>query len=113
MKTRAKVGGEIGANGESYRGGQFIAQTNKPKGEPQRRQARRALVWPGEFATVPEGQQAIFGPVREFVYLVTADELAVKPNMTEAILSMFGQSRASVQAVIDRLHNGERWEATR
>ena len=33
-KKRAKVGGEFGANGEWYKGGAFIATTDRPKGTP-------------------------------------------------------------------------------
>ena len=34
-QRRAASGGEIGKNGEAYKGGQFIANTDHPKGQPK------------------------------------------------------------------------------
>jgi hypothetical protein len=40
-QARAKKGGEIGANGEFYEGGKFIAKTEKPKSQAEIRKATR------------------------------------------------------------------------
>lgn len=110
MKRRAKIGGQVGANGELYKGGQFIAQTEKPKAQSRRPGTRRSLIWPGQWAVTPEGKIAIFSAIREFVYLAEVNWLKIKPNMTDSILEAFGESRESLQAKIDRLHSGEAWE---
>ena len=42
-QRRAKTGGEIGANGEEYKGGQFIANTDKPKSKPVKKSGKQCI----------------------------------------------------------------------
>lgn len=61
-QARAKKGGEIGANGEFYEGGKFIAKTERPKSQAEIRQAtRKQEVAPYVWEVAPEiGWTAIF-----------------------------------------------------
>jgi len=61
-KTRANPGGQIGANGEFYKGGQFIARTDRPKGQPVRhKKTGKREIEPFVWVLPPvEGAQAIF-----------------------------------------------------
>lgn len=53
-QARAKKGGEIGANGEFYEGGKFIAKTEKPKSQAEIRKAtRRQNVYPYVWEVAP------------------------------------------------------------
>ena len=45
--SRAKKGGEYGANGEWYEGGKFIATTERPKAQVKIRGARKVEIEPG------------------------------------------------------------------
>jgi len=44
--SRAKKGGELGANGEWYEGGKFIATTERPKSQVKIRGARKVEIEP-------------------------------------------------------------------
>lgn len=60
-QARAKVGGEIGANGEFYEGGKFIAtadnaKKHKPTYRPTRKQNTAPFVW----EVLPENCNAIY-----------------------------------------------------
>ena len=47
-QRRAPKGGAVGVNGEFYKGGAFIAMTERPKGKPQRKQRKQEIepyVW--------------------------------------------------------------------
>ena len=62
IHSRAKKGGEYGANGEWYEGGKFIAKTERPKSQSQIRKAtRNQEVAPYTWKVAPEiGMVAIF-----------------------------------------------------
>lgn len=53
--NRAKKGGQIGQNGEFYRGGTFLPTTKLPKQSPQTngRGTRRTQIAPNEWAAMP------------------------------------------------------------
>lgn len=65
-QARAAKGGEIGANGEFYEGGKFIAKTDKPKAAPKpfhkpgRKLEIEAFVWV-KSEDAPEGYFTIWG----------------------------------------------------
>ena len=42
-KRQAKKGGEVGANGEWYQGGQFIAQADMPKTKPVKKSGKQQV----------------------------------------------------------------------
>lgn len=59
--SRAKPGGQIGANGELYKGGQFIATTDRPKNQaPRRRGTGRGQIELGRWEVCPEGHRPLF-----------------------------------------------------
>ena len=60
--SRAKKGGELGANGEWYEGGKFIATTERPKSQAEIRKAtRKQETAPYVWEVAPEiGLVAIF-----------------------------------------------------
>ena len=52
-QRRAASGGEIGKNGEAYKGGQFIANTDHPKGQPKAKKVRKSEIRPWVWAERP------------------------------------------------------------
>lgn len=59
-QRQARIGGEFGKNGEWYAGGQFIANTDAPKGQPKKKTGKREIA-PYKWEVQPEvGYNAIF-----------------------------------------------------
>lgn len=60
-QQRAKAGGEIGANGEFYEGGKFIATTDHAKRKSAAKRATgRQQVEPGKWEVPPTGMRSIY-----------------------------------------------------
>ena len=59
-QKRAAKGGEIAPNGEFYKGGAFIATTDKAKGKPQNRGSGRVEIAPYTWDQCPEGSFSIY-----------------------------------------------------
>lgn len=83
MNRRARPGGEPGANGEWYEGGQFIATTDRPKRSQKPKKAdpsKLYLVEPGIMKPAPEdGYKAIFQAYREHFEEVDGKFMVRKP----------------------------------
>lgn len=109
MHSRAKVGGEVGANGEWYAGGQFIATTDKPKtGRRQSKSGRKVEVEPYVWQVAPEGMAPIYRCLRglEFVRNGRAE---FNPGLRGEFAT--AQEVASRMDRISRFNAGERFEA--
>jgi hypothetical protein len=60
-QKRAKIGGEVGANGEFYEGGKFIATTDHSKRHGSvKRKPRKVQIRPFEWVIAEPGQRPIF-----------------------------------------------------
>lgn len=59
-QKRATKGGQVGVNGEFYEGGKFLPNTEKPKGKPAKRKARKVEIEPCKWVEIEEGQFPIF-----------------------------------------------------
>ena len=61
-RIRAKKGGELGANGEWYEGGKFIATTERPKGTaPTIKRTRRVEIEPRVWVECIDGMLPLYG----------------------------------------------------
>lgn len=113
--VRAKKGGEIGANGEFYEGGKFIATTDRSKGEAKRKvkkTGRREIapyVW--EMQPTPESYP-IFSLVGcelkcvKFDYDSKVCVLAINDHFAQ-------HSRIEwLETQLARFNAGERWYTT-
>lgn len=71
MQQRAQVGGQVGANGEWYEGGKFIATVDNPKGKSKgAKPSRKQQYEPYKWDVAPEqGQRAIFDVMSGFAIL--------------------------------------------
>ena len=59
-QKRAKAGGEIGPNGESYKGGAFIATTKKAKGAVKKWKPSHTEIEKGVYVESRENQVSIY-----------------------------------------------------
>jgi len=111
---RAKAGGQVGMNGETYKGGQFLPNTQLPKqGGAPRSKAKRsnlALIEPGVLVDADEGQVAIFGSTRDLVY-VEGGVMRICPHLDndEHPCWNYHGTREEYQQLCDRYNRGERW----
>mgnify|MGYP000494037271 CR=1 FL=1 len=109
---RAQAGGQIGVNGEHYKGGTFLPSTHRPKGIAKSRTApRRMLVEPGVLAVVPEGETAIFEGLQQFVHVTVTDKKLVArfPDDHTAVRYYF-DSPAAMHALIAAYNAGQRFQ---
>lgn len=73
MKGQDKKGGEVGVNGEHYKGGPFMpASARTVKGQHavsggKKQRYRRVLIEPGVLVEVERGIQTIFARIQAFV----------------------------------------------
>lgn len=106
---RAPKGGAVGANGEFYEGGKFIATTNHAKrhGSVQKR-ASRVLIEPGVLAVAPEGMCSLFAQIDLFCRIANGCAIpAAKPET----LAYYGRTARELEAMAARWNAGERWIA--
>jgi hypothetical protein len=94
--TRAKVGGEIGKNGEFYAGGTFLPSTTLTKmarSKPTGNRPARTILSPVQaFCAVDNNWAPTFAKL-------TANDQA---------LAYHGYTRQQVQTIVDRFNAGER-----
>lgn len=119
--ARAKAGGEIGANGEHYAGGQFIATSETTvKGMTRsaraqaRRRSSRVQIEPRVYAVAPDdSMRAIFVGVGYHLQLLPNGELAPYEPAIEGLARVWHTTpeavRTMAQDEADRYNRGERW----
>lgn len=112
---RAKAGGEIGKNGEHYKGGTFLPSTQLPKrGVASRVKAtRRMMVEPGVFGDVPAGQMAIYSQIRAFVSNNSVGDLHIMRHLDapDSVCWQHYGPRERVQTLVEQYNNGARFTA--
>lgn len=111
MATRATKGGQVGCNGEFYKGGEFLPSTQLPKrGAASRKAAsHRALVKPGVIDVVPAGAVAIFPRLQHFV-VVDGDKLAAKYADDHTAIAYHFDSPAELHRLIELFNAGTLYE---
>lgn len=110
-RKRAKTGGEIGPNGESYKGGAFIATTDKPKGSPQKKEKPtgkeqiRPYVWAlppadGMRATLSGigGIHPITKPGKELRFTGELNMVYMERQFPECLTQAIAYAKACIQA---------------
>lgn len=106
MPIQAKKGGEIGANGEFYKGGAFIATTDRPKGQPTKKykSTGKQLI---DYYTwgIPEDSEmkSIFGYVQGvFAHCHTGE-------INYTAIEFYGVNPKQIESLVARFQAGERW----
>ena len=109
-QTRAKVGGEVGANGEFYEGGKFLnTVADKGKGKPAKPKARKVQVEP--YVWVVSDRTPIFSMVGAQAGYV--DRYAPAKGICPSVagVAYYGDTfrGVSVAELCARFNAGERW----
>lgn len=108
---RARKGGEVGKNGEFYRGGTFLPSTTLPKQGSQGRvkvSHRKVLISPGELVSAREDASPIFGRIR--VYPFFHDTGKFEPFPPDHKYYRYNDMDYSVEkSYIDAYNQGKRW----
>jgi hypothetical protein len=104
---RARKGGEVGRNGEFYKGGSFLPSTQLPKRGSHRKGSvdKRVLIRPGVLDVVPEGTTAVFPRIRDFVQIEGGRVAQRFPDDHLAIRHHFDSS-ADLHRLIDLYNAG-------
>jgi hypothetical protein len=106
--SRAKKGGEYGANGEWYEGGKFIATTERPKAQVKIRSARKVEVEPGMW--VESAGESIYSAIKWDVRI--SNGIAATHSMSFRGSDGETPSAEYVAAKLDMIakyNRGERW----
>lgn len=108
-QQRAQKGGQVGANGEWYEGGKFIATTDHAKSKRAAvRATGRQQIEPGKFEVPPAGMRSIY---QRWSGLWVHGENGVKLN-PGARAEYFGADQlAEAAEAATKYNNGERWYA--
>lgn len=110
MKTqkRAKVGGEVGANGEFYEGGRFLntVPENQKKEGSKPRKARKVQIAPYVWVMAEEGRRPIFAAFSGFEKALIENNLSLIAPQTVAY---YGLDMDRLAELAKRYHAGERW----
>ena len=105
---RAKVGGEIGKNGEFYAGGTFLPSTTLTKmGRSKPTGTGKVQIEPFVWV-VSEGRKSLYRAIAGLVGSIGRDGVAVA-NQNDTALRYLGVSREQAQEMCDRYNAGERW----
>lgn len=111
MKGQAKKGGEVGVNGEHYKGGQFMPGSSKTKkgdrasnGGPSSR-PKRQLIEPGVFVEVFEGEKTIFRGITAFVVVENG---VMRQSASDKAVANYGLTD-TLPGLIERFNAGERY----
>jgi hypothetical protein len=106
--NRAKVGGEVGKNGEFYAGGTFLPNTTLTKMANTRKAgAGRVEVEPYVWVAA-NGRKPILPLLKGVIGTIGRDGIAAI-TASHQTLTYFGYSREEAQRVADRYNAGERW----
>ena len=112
---RAKVGGEIGMNGQFYAGGTFLPSTTMGKmmqGNKARSGSGKVEIEPYVWQVAPEGKKSLW---RHLVGIVAvwdrqASKLVLRQDDgLENSLQYLGTTRQRSVELIERFNAGERW----
>ena len=106
-QQRAKVGGEVGTNGEWYNGGEFLPSTQLPKmtKTAKRKSSGKRQIAPYKWEVAPAEMD---NPIALYSLLAgTWMDLDNKPFIP--LCNSQGVDPANVQTLIDRYLAGEKW----
>ena len=111
MTKRAKQGGELGANGEHYKGGQFIntiEENSKKQGSPKKGSGKQEIE-PYVWVVAPiAGQRSIYRKIAGTYGRVERNGRMVL-SISPVTLKFYGDDEAIVTDLAERYNAGERW----
>lgn len=108
--TRAKQGGEFGANGEWYKGGQFLntIEKNPKKQGSSRKGSGKREIEPYKWEVAPSpNHRSIYVMIAGIYGRVVDGQMVL--NINPQTLRFYGDNEADIIALAERYNNGERW----
>ncbi|WP_321146451.1 hypothetical protein [Providencia alcalifaciens] len=111
MKGQAKKGGEIGINGEYYKGGQFMPGSSKTKKGDRASSAgpsakpKRQLIEPGVFVEVSDGEKTIYSGIMAFVIVENG---VMRQSVSDKAIAHY-ELTDTLPGLIERFNAGERY----
>lgn len=111
MTKRAKQGGELGANGEHYKGGQFIntIEDNPKKQGSSKRGSGKQEIEPFVWAVAPvEGLRSIYRKIAGTYGRVDRQGVLVL-NINPVTLAYYGENEDEIKSLTSRYNAGDRW----
>ena len=113
MQTRAKKGGEYGANGEWYEGGKFIntiPENRKREGSGPKGTGKQEIA-PCVWEVAPEGMRSIYKQVAGICGKLDHKSGTFTYSANPQILAYIGKTAEECQTLIDLYNAGQRWVA--
>lgn len=117
MKTaahsRARKGGELGANGEWYEGGKFIATTDHAKklGSNNHKATKKQQFESGQWAVPAEGKKALYPLLAGVEMIVWVDGKIAEFKFNDSLHGNYTNAEQIYErkAWIDLYNSGVRW----
>ncbi len=109
--TRAKKGGEFGANGEWYEGGKFINTTpeNAKRYGSTTKGSGKQEIAPYVWEVAPEGMRSIYKQIAGICAKFDRASMQFIYAANPQILNYIGRTQAECEDLIARYNAGERW----
>ena len=107
-QARAKVGGEIGTNGEFYEGGKFLPSTKQPKRSPVKKvSGSKVEIEPYVWVPAQEGKRSIYRTLMG-VWAKMVDGKLVA-SYREETRAYYNPNVENINKMIEMYNHGERW----
>ncbi len=106
-QARAKVGGEVGTNGEFYEGGKFLPSTQKAKGTPRKKGLRKVEIEPYVWVVPTDDRRSIFNMLAGIWAKHVNGRFVV--SYSPVTLAYYNGNPDKIQKLAEMYNAGERW----
>ncbi len=112
--ARSPKGGIVSPNnGEFYKGGAFLPNTDQPKGQPKKKgkATGKVEIAPYTWEVAPEGMKSIYRQIAGTYAQWNVFKVSLKPfyPFIESQEETYQIKREKVLELIDKWNSGERW----
>ena len=111
IKTRAKKGGELGMNGEYYKGGQFLPSTILPKMTLKKKSkgSGKQEIAPYKWEVAPnENLRSIYKLIETFIRIDGKTKKMII-RVSQQTIDYYDIDVNKLQELVDLYNSGERW----
>ena len=110
MQARAKIGGEVGTNGEFYEGGKFLPSTERPKRTGRSKGTGKREIEPYVWVVAPsENHRSIFRAIAGVFGRYDDLTKTLVFAASDQTLAFYAANVAKIHDLIARFNAGERW----
>ena len=111
-QKRAKVGGEVGMNGEFYSGGEFLPNTELRSQHKEKSKAgsKKQQIEPYVWVVPPADHlRSIYGYIAGIFGNVDRNTGKLRINCSDQTINYYKADRVVVEELVAQYNNGERW----